>query len=409
MAPSLPIYLDHHATTPCDARVVQAMLPFFTEKFGNAASRSHSFGYAAKSAVEHARTQLATLIGASPKEIVWTSGATESNNLAILGTARARRDRGRHVITVATEHQAVLDPVAQLGKEGFEVTVLGVDPDGRVRPEAIEAALRPDTVLVSVMAANNEIGTLQPIGAIGALCREHDVVFHTDAAQAVGKIPLDVKALHVDLLSASAHKLYGPKGVGALYVRRGRPWLRLEPILYGGGHERGLRSGTLPVPLIVGFGKAAVLGAEDLADDGIERVRALRDRLWEGLRTRIDGVTLNGGFEHRLPNNLNVSFRGVEAEALMMAIRDVACSSGSACTSATLEPSHVLRALGVDDEIAHTSIRFGIGRTNTPEEIDYTVDLLADKVPMLRAMNPLNEPGADGADLRAIRYDRSLS
>ncbi len=393
MAVSLPIYLDHHATTPCDPAVVEAMLPYFTERFGNAASRGHTFGHLARAAVEKARAEVAGLLNASPKEVLWTSGATEANNLALLGTARAGRDRGRHLITVATEHKAVLDPMAHLEREGFEVTVLPVSAGGRVAAEAVEAALRPDTLLVSVMAANNEIGTLQPIEEIGALCRAHGVVFHTDAAQALGKVPLDVQAASVDLLSLSAHKMYGPKGVGALYVRRGRPRLRLEPLLFGGGHERGLRSGTVPVPLVVALGRAAVLAREDLASGALEGVRRLRDRLLEGLTSRIEGLHVNGGLDHRLPNNLNLSFDGVEAEALLMATREIAVSTGSACTSATLEPSHVLRALGIGDTRAHGSVRFGIGRTTTAAEIDHVVGLLAEKVPMLRAMNPLLESG----------------
>ncbi len=408
MSVDRPIYLDHHATTPCDPRVVEAMLPWFTERFGNPASRDHTLGNMARSAVEHARVQVADAISASAKEIVWTSGATESNNLAILGVARTRAAHGGHIVTVATEHKAVLDPVGVLAREGFTTTVLPVDAAGRVSASQVEAALRPDTLLVSVMAANNEIGTLQPIAEIGAVCRARGVLLHTDAAQALGKIPLDVGAMHVDLMSLSAHKAYGPKGVGALYVRRGRPLIRLQPLMHGGGHERGLRPGTLPVPLIVGFGVAATLAAQDVAGDGANRLATLRDRLWEGLRARVPGVTLNGAMAHRLPNNLNVSFAGVEAEALMMSMREVACSSGSACTSATLEPSHVLRALGVAPETAHTSLRFGVGRTTTTDEIDAVIDRLAVQVPRLRALNPLNDGEDGGADLRAIRYDRPL-
>ncbi|MBW1878285.1 MAG: IscS subfamily cysteine desulfurase [Deltaproteobacteria bacterium] len=409
MAVALPIYLDNHATTPCDPRVLEAMVPYFTEHFGNAASRSHAFGYRANAAVEKARTQLGQLVGADPKEILWTSGATESNNIALLGTARARRKRGTHVITVATEHKAVLDPCSQLEKEGFRVTRLPVDAGGRIRLEDLEDEIGPDTILVSVMAANNEIGTLQPLAEIGHLCRERGVVFHTDAAQATGKIPLDVQEMHIDLMSLSGHKFYGPKGIGALYVRRGRPWLKLDPVMYGGGHERGLRSGTLPVPLIVGMGHAAALCAEEIDSNALQELARLRDRLWAGIRERITDVAVNGTMDHRLPNNLNVSFHGVEAEALMMAIREVACSSGSACTSATLEPSHVLRALGVDGEATHTAVRFGVGRFNTEAEIDWVVNHLAEKVPMLRAMNPLNEPGEGGTDLRTIRWSDSLS
>jgi len=387
----LPVYFDNHATTRCDPRVLDAMWPWFAERYGNAASRTHSFGHVANAAVEAARGQVAALIGASPKEIVWTSGATESDNLAVLGAARARRARGRHVITATTEHKAVLDPCARLESEGFAVTRLAVRPDGRVLADDVAAALRPDTVLVTLMMGNNEIGAVHPIAEIGALCKARGVLFHTDAAQAAGKLPIDVAALGVDLLSLSAHKMYGPKGIGALYVRRGRPKVDVEPILFGGGHERGLRSGTLAVPLIVGFGVAADLCAKDLADGSVERLRGLRDKLWTDLRARVDDVVLNGGWEHRLPNNLNVSFRGVEAEALMMAMRDVACSSGSACTSATLEPSHVLRALGIDPEVAHGSVRFGLGRFTTEDEVVHLVTRLAVEVPRLRDMNPMLE------------------
>lgn len=381
------VYLDHHATTPCDPAVVEAMLPFFTEDFGNAASRGHAFGYRAQQAVEGARAAIAALICASPKEILFTSGATEANNLAILGAARA--GQGRHVITVATEHKSVLDPCQALAKEGFEVTVLPVDERGELPVEAVAAALRPDTTLVSVMAINNEIGALHPIAGLGALCRERGVLLHCDAAQAGAVLPLDVGALGVDLLSLSAHKMYGPKGVGALYVRRGRPRVKLEPLMFGGGHERGLRSGTLPVPLCVGMGKAAELARDPR---GVAEVRELRDRLYQGLVDRLDGVHLNGPpLDRRAPNNLNLSFDGVEAEALLMGIRDIAVSTGSACTSATLEPSHVLRALGLPPERAHGAIRFGVGRFNTAAQIDYVIDRVAATVTDLRALGNLYE------------------
>lgn len=381
-----PIYLDHHATTPCDPRVVDAMLPYFTEKFGNAASRTHIYGLQAKAGAEVAREQVAALIGASPKELVWTSGATEADNIAILGVAAAATTR-RHLITTPIEHKAVLDPAAHLAKHGWDVTLVAVDRSGVVDVDAIAAAMRPDTALVSVMAANNEIGTLQPIGAIGALCRAKGVVFHCDAVQALGRVPLDVEALNVDLMSLSAHKMYGPKGVGALYVRR-RPRVAILPITYGGGHERGLRPGTLPTPLLVGMGIAAELAAEDLRSGAIERIRDLRDRLWDGLKG-LGGVHLNGDPVRRLANNLSVAFDDVEAEALMMSCKEIAVSSGSACTSATLEPSHVLRAIGIDPETAHGSIRFGLGRTTSAEEIDRAIAVITEKVPLLRSMNPL--------------------
>jgi len=388
--PALPIYLDNHATTRVDPRVLEAMLPYFTEVYGNAASRGHSFGYQAKNAVEAARAQVAGLLGCSAKEIVWTSGATESNNLAIQGVARGHSDRGRHLITVATEHKAVLDTFASLAKEGFDVQILDVRRDGTLDLDALGAAIRSDTVLFSAMAANNEVGVLHDLQAIGAICRDRGVVFHTDAAQATTVNPLDVNATQIDLLSISAHKMYGPKGIGVLYVRRGRPRMKLAPILHGGGHERGLRSGTLDVPSIVGMGVAAELAAAGLS--GVGDLRARRDRLYKGLNAGLSGVHLNGpALDDRAANNLNVSFEGVEAEALLMAIREIAVSTGSACTSATLEPSHVLRAMGVSDALAHTSIRFGLGRFNTDDEIDYVVDKIAVKVTELRALSPLYE------------------
>ena len=376
------IYLDNHATTPCDPRVVETMVPWFSQHFGNAGSRTHVFGLQAHAATERAREQLGNALGASPKEIVWTSGATESNNLAILGVARALREKGRHIVTTAIEHKAVLDPCQQLAREGFEITVLPVDADGLVEVDTVEKALRPDTILVSVMAANNEIGTLQPIDAIGAACRGRRIAFHVDAAQAFGRVSLRVDAIGCDFLSLSAHKFYGPKGIGALYVRRGRPRMPIQAVQFGGGQERWLRPGTLAVPLIVAMGLAAELAADDLHTD-IARLRALRDALWDGIRGLGD-VRLNGSWEKRLPNNLNCSFGGVDAEGLMMSMKEVALSSGSACTSATLEPSHVLRALRVDPKVAHTSIRFGIGRFNTAAEIDRVLELLRDRVPRHR-------------------------
>jgi len=381
-----PIYLDHHATTPLDPRVLDAMLPFFREDFGNAASKNHVFGWRAEAAVEDARERMAAAIGASAQEIVFTSGATESNNLAIVGAARARRRSSDHIITVATEHPAVLDPCRSLESEGFELSSLGVDRDGLVDPEAIGATIRDRTALVSVMAANNEIGVLQPIAEIARVCRERGVVFHTDAAQAVGKIPIRVDDLQVDLLSFSGHKIYGPKGVGALYVRSGRPRLRLEPILHGGGHERGLRSGTLPVPLIVGMARALELCVEELEQEPA-RLLELRQRLWKRLATELDGVVLNGHAECRLPGNLNVSFSGVDGDRLLLAMGNVALSSGSACSSATPGPSHVLEALGVSDALSRSALRFGLGRDNTPDEIDFAAERVIDEVRSQRAGN----------------------
>ncbi len=406
MAVELPIYLDNHATTPLDPKVLEAMLPYMTSVFGNASSRNHSFGWAAGEGVNAAREQVAKLIGASSKEIIWTSGATESNNLAIIGGARFNaRKKGKHVITVLTEHKATLDSAHQLEKEGFEVTFLEVDDQGLVTAQQVADAIREDTVIVSVMFANNEIGVIQPISEIGAVCREKGVIFHVDAVQATGKIPINVAELNVDLLSISAHKMYGPKGIGALYVRRGRPRIRIEPLIFGGGHERGLRSGTLAVHQIVGFGRAAELALEDLESGEIERVRGMRDRMWTALQENLDEVFLNGHPEHRLPNNLNVSFAYVEGEAMMMAIKDIAVSSGSACTSASLEPSYVLRALGVDVELAHTSIRFGLGRFTTDEEIDYAIAEVIESVKKLRDMSPLWEMVQDGIDIKSIQWE----
>ncbi len=404
MAVKLPIYLDNHATTPCDPRVVEAMIPYLTEVYGNAASRNHAFGWAAKEAVEVAREQVASLIGATAKEIVFTSGATESDNLAIKGVAKFHESKGKHIVTNKIEHKAVLDSCHALESEGWEVTYLDVDKDGLVDPAAVKAALRDDTVLVSVMTANNEIGVIQPIREIGAVCRERGVLFHTDAVQAMGKIPFSVDEMNVDLASISAHKMYGPKGIGALYIRRSRPRVRIAEQMNGGGHERGVRSGTLPVHQIVGFGKAAELAQADLTNGGIDKVRALRDRLWEALRTNLDELYLNGSWEHHLPNNLNVSFAYVEGEAMMMGIKEIACSSGSACTSASLEPSYVLRAMGVDVELAHTSIRFGLGRFTTEEEVDYAAKHIIEQVRRLREMSPLYEMVQEGIDIKSIAW-----
>lgn len=401
----LPIYLDNHATTRCDPAVVEAMLPYLTEVFGNAGSRNHAFGWAAQAGVDQAREQLADLISADPKEIVYTSGATESDNLAIMGVARFYKEKGRHIITTNIEHKAVLDACHALEKEGFEITYLPVDNLGLVTADQVSAAIREDTILVSIMHANNEIGAIQDIAAIGAACHDKGVIFHSDAVQSLGKVPFDVTALNVDLVSISAHKMYGPKGIGALYVRRGRPRIRLEPMIFGGGQERGIRSGTHAVHQIVGLGKAAELAKAAFTNGEIERVTGLRDRLWAKLQT-IDEVYLNGPppGPQRLPNNLNVSLAYCEGEAMMMAIKDLAVSSGSACTSASLEPSYVLRALGVEVELAHTSIRFGIGRFNTVEEIDYAADLVAAKVAWLREMSPLYELVKEGVDLKSISW-----
>jgi len=383
----LPIYLDNHATTRTDPRVLDAMLPFFTEHYGNAASRTHAFGWKAEEAVDTARGQVAALIGADAKEIVFTSGATESNNLAIKGVAGMHRREGNHIVTVQTEHRAVLDPCRRLQGEGFDVTFLPVDRFGRVSPEQVADAITPRTILISVMLANNEVGTLQPVASIGKLCKQRGVLLHTDATQAVGRVPVDVETLQADLLSLSAHKLYGPKGVGALYVRRRNPHVRLAPILDGGGHERGMRSGTLPVPNVVGFGAACGLAAAALATEP-PSIRALRDRLHEGLVENILELTLNGHPDERLPNNLNLSFSHVRGDALLMALKTVAVSSGSACTSASVEPSYVLRAMGVADDLAHSSIRFGLGRFNTVEEIDYTIEEVTRVVRHLRSLSP---------------------
>jgi cysteine desulfurase len=404
MALKLPIFMDNNSTTPVDPRVVAEMLPYFTTKFGNAASRSHAFGWEAEEAVDVARGRIARLIGAHDnKEIVLTSGATESDNLALKGVAEYRKDQGNHLITTVTEHKAILDTCKRLEKSGFEVTYLPVGTDGRVDPDDVKRAIRPTTILVSVMLANNEIGTVQPIEDIGKITRARGVLLHTDAVQGVGKVDFDVDRMNVDLASLSAHKMYGPKGVGALYVRRSRPRVRLVAEMDGGGHERGMRSGTLAVPLIVGFGKACQI----LADEGhAEAVRLLRmrERLRERIVRRLDEVYLNGSLEHRLPGNLNLSFNFVEGEGLMMAIKDVAVSSGSACTSSSLEPSYVLRALQVGDELAHSSIRFGLGRFNNAEEVDYVADLVVDRVSRLRDLSPLYEMHKEGIDLKSVQW-----
>jgi cysteine desulfurase len=397
----LPIYLDYSATTPVDPRVVDKMLPFLRQNFGNPASRSHSFGWTAEKAVEDAREQVAALVNADPREIIWTSGATESINLALKGVAHFYKDKGKHLVTVKTEHKATLDTMRELEREGFEVTYLDVQPNGLLDLKAFEAALRPDTICVSVMYVNNEIGVIQDIPAIGEMCRARGIVFHVDAAQATGKVAIDLAALKVDLMSFSAHKTYGPKGVGALYVRR-KPRVRIEAQMHGGGHERGLRSGTLPTHQIVGMGEAFRIARAEMATEN-ERIRMLRDRLWKGL-SQIEEVYVNGDMEHRVPHNLNVSFNFVEGESLIMAIKDIAVSSGSACTSASLEPSYVLRALGRSDELAHSSIRFSVGRFTTEEEIDYAVDLLKRKVAKLREMSPLWEMHQDGIDLNTVQW-----
>ena len=404
MAVKIPIFMDNHSTTPVDPRVLDAMLPFFREDFGNAASRNHVFGWRAEKAVEIAREEVGKLIGASAKEIVWTSGATESINLALKGAAEFYKEKGNHFITGQTEHKATLDTCKRLEKEGCEVTYLPVRSDGIITAEQVAAAIKPTTIMVALMAANNEIGTVNPINEIGAAIKatKKDVLFFVDAVQAAGKVPFDVTAGKVDLASVSAHKIYGPKGVGALYVRR-KPRVRLVEQIDGGGHERGMRSGTLNVPGIVGFGKAAELARTEMAQEA-EKLTALRNRLYSYLTTNLKEVHLNGSWEHRLPGNLNVSFAYVEGEGLMMALKDVAVSSGSACTSASLEPSYVLRALGVGEEMAHSSIRFGIGRFNTEEEIDYVGKHVVEAVSRLREMSPLWEMVQEGVDLKSIQW-----
>jgi cysteine desulfurase len=397
----IPIYLDYSATTPVDPRVVDAMLPYLREQFGNPASRSHSFGWDAERAVERARERVAELAGADPREIIWTSGATEAINLALKGAAQFYREKGRHLVTVRTEHKATLDTMRELERNGFQVTYLDVLPDGLLDLKVFEAALRPDTILASVMLVNNEIGVIQDIEAIGQLCRTRGILLHVDSAQASGKVPIDLSQLPVDLMSFSAHKTYGPKGIGALYVRR-KPRVRLEAQIHGGGHERGLRSGTLPTHQIVGMGEAFRIAREEMSSDN-ERIRGLRDRLLAGL-TEIPEVYVNGDMHRRVPHNLNLSFNFVEGESLIMAIKEVAVSSGSACTSASLEPSYVLRALGRSDELAHSSIRFTVGRFTTREEVDYAITLLQNKVGRLREMSPLWEMHSEGIDLNKVQW-----
>jgi cysteine desulfurase len=399
----LPIYMDYQATTPVDPRVLEAMLPYFTEKFGNAASRNHKYGWEAEEAVEKARAQIAELIGANAKEIVFTSGSTESINLALKGAAEMYAEKGKHVITNQAEHKAVLDTCKHLEKQGYEVTYLQPDTSGRVSVEAVAAAMRPDTILVALMWANNEVGTLNPIREIGALCHSKGVLFFTDATQAAGKIPVDVEQDHVDMLCLSGHKIYGPKGVGILYVRRRNPRVRLVAQMDGGGHERGMRSGTLNVPSIVGLGKACELSRLELEKDRAH-TSALRDRLEQRILRELDHVHLNGNREHRLPNNLNLSFAYVEGESLIMGISDLAVSSGSACTSASLEPSHVLRAMNVGEDLAHSSIRFGFGRTTTVEEVDFAAKQVVAAVKRLRELSPLYEMAQEGIDLKTVNW-----
>ena len=405
MTPKLPIFMDSQSTTPVDPRVLDAMIPYFTEKFGHAASRNHPFGWEAEKAVEQARAEVARLIGArDPKEIVFTSGGTESDNLALKGAAEMYREKGDHIITTVIEHRAVLDTAKRLERQGFKVTYVPVDKDGVVDPEAIRAAITDRTILISVMFANNEIGTTQPIAEIGKIAKGKGVLFHTDATQAVGKIPVDVEAMGVDLLTCSSHKIYGPKGIGALYIRRKNPRVRIAPLIDGGGHERGVRSGTVPVPLAVGFGKAAEICREVMPEESA-RLRALRDRLQDGILSSLDEVYLNGHPEKRLPHNLNLSFAYVEGESVLMGLnKEVAISSGSACTSATLEPSYVIAALGVGAELAHSSIRYGLGRFNTEEEVEYVKTRTIDIVNRLREMSPLYELAKEGVDIKSIQW-----
>jgi len=404
MGVKLPIYMDNHATTPVDPRVVEAMLPYFTENFGNAASRNHEFGWKAEEGVEHAREQAARLIGATPKEIIWTSGATESNNLAIKGVAEMYREKGNHIITEVTEHKAVLDTCKRLEKYGYEVTYLPVAKEGRVDLDDLRRAITPKTILITIMYANNEIGVVQPIAEIGAIAKEKGIFFHVDGVQAVGKIPVDVMKDNIDLMSMSGHKIYGPKGVGALYVRRRNPRVQLAPLIDGGGHERGMRSGTLNVTGIVGFGKSCELCQEGMPTESV-RMRGLRDRLKDSIFSQLDEVFVNGSMTQRLPNNLNISFAYVEGESMLMGINDIAVSSGSACTSATLEPSYVLKALGVGEDLAHTSIRFGLGRFNTEEEVDYVSARVVETVRRLRELSPLYEMAKEGMDLSKMTWN----
>jgi cysteine desulfurase len=399
----LPIYMDNHATTPMDPRVLEEMLPYFVEKFGNAASRNHAFGWAAEEGVETAREQIAKLVGGTAKEIVFTSGATESDNLAIKGVAEMYAEKGNHIITAVTEHKAVLDTCKRLEKYGFRVTYLPVQKDGLVDLDDLKRAMDDKTILVTLMFANNEIGVLQPVAEIGKLCHERGVVFHSDATQAVGKVPVDVNKQNIDVMSISAHKMYGPKGVGALYVRRKNPRVQISAIIDGGGHERGMRSGTLNVPGIVGLGKACAIATEEMAKESC-RLAGLRNRLKDKIMGRLDEVYINGSMEHRLPANLNISFAYVEGESLLMGINDIAVSSGSACTSATLEPSYVLKALGTGDDLAHSSIRFGLGRFNTEAEVDYVADRVVETVQRLRELSPLYEMAKEGIDLKSVKW-----
>jgi cysteine desulfurase len=403
MAIKLPIYMDNHATTPVDPRVVDAMMPYFTEKFGNAASRNHEFGWKAEEAVENARAQIARLINATPKEIVFTSGATESTNLAIKGAAEMYREKGNHIITQVTEHKATLDTCKRLEKYGYEVTYLPVEKDGRINLDDLRRAITPKTILISIMYANNEIGVVQPVAEIGKIAKEKGVFFHSDGVQAVGKIPVDVQKDGIDLLSISGHKIYGPKGVGALYVRRKNPRVQLSAIIDGGGHERGMRSGTLNVPGIVGLGKACEICMNEMAQES-EKLRRMRERLKDSIMSRLDETFINGSMVHRLPHNINISFAFVEGESLLMGINDIAVSSGSACTSATLEPSYVLKALGVGEDLAHTSIRFGLGRFNTDEEVDYVADRVVETVTRLRELSPLYEMAKEGVDVSKMKW-----
>lgn len=400
-APHFPIYMDYSATTPVDPRVADKMIPYLREQFGNPASRSHMYGWSAEKAVEEARAQVAALVNADPREIIWTSGATESNNLAIKGAAQFYKTKGKHIITVKTEHKAVLDTVRELERQGFEATYLQPQENGLITIAQLQEAMRPDTILVSVMLVNNEIGVIQPIDAIGELCRSKGIIFHCDAAQATGKVEIDLEKSKVDLMTFTAHKTYGPKGIGALYVRR-KPRVRIEAQMHGGGHERGLRSGTLPTHQIVGMGEAFRIAKEEMADETV-RIKVLHDRLAKGLQ-EIEEVYINGDMEHRVPHNLNASFNFVEGESLIMAIKDIAVSSGSACTSASLEPSYVLRALGRSDELAHSSIRFTIGRFTTEEEIDFTIALMKSKVAKLRELSPLWDMHQEGIDISSIKW-----
>jgi cysteine desulfurase len=405
MSLKLPIFMDNHSTTPMDPQVLEVMLPYFTEKFGNAASRNHAFGWEAEEATEKGRQQMANLIHCDPKEIVFTSGATESDNLALKGVAEMYREKGNHIITSMTEHRAILDSAKRLEKMGFSVTYLPVGKDGLINPDDVKSSITDKTILISIMLANNEIGVIQPVTEIGKIAKSRGVLFHSDATQGVGKIPVDIEAMGIDLMSFTAHKIYGPKGVGALYVRKRNPRVRLAPIIDGGGHERGMRSGTLPVPLIVGFGRACEIAQEVMPTESV-RLARLRDKLQETIYKNLDEVYLNGHPTQRLPHNLNVSFAYVEGESLLMGLKEIALSSGSACTSATLEPSYVLRALGVGSELAHSSIRFGLGRFNTEDEVDYVAGRVVEIVKKLRDMSPLYEMAKEGVDLKTVEWKR---